>query len=48
METLAISLITNRAAGLSKSTLSHEDVKKTASKVQKDFVSLLKNIIETL
>jgi purine-nucleoside phosphorylase len=48
METLAISLITNRAAGLSKNTLSHEDVQKTASKVQKDFVSLLKNIIETL
>lgn len=48
METLAISLITNRAAGLSKSTLSHEDVQKTAGKVQKDFVSLLKNIIETL
>ena len=48
MEVLGISLITNKAAGLGFSDLSHEDVQKTASLAEKNMVSLVSAIISKI
>ncbi|MCP4755175.1 MAG: purine-nucleoside phosphorylase [Proteobacteria bacterium] len=48
MEVLAISCITNAAAGISGEKLSHEEVNQTASRVKDRFVSLLSNIVENM
>jgi purine-nucleoside phosphorylase len=44
----AISCITNKAAGLSKELLSHEDVTQTGKKVEATFSSLIKTLLPTL
>ncbi|MCB0414378.1 MAG: purine-nucleoside phosphorylase [Bdellovibrionales bacterium] len=43
-----ISCITNLAAGISKQPLSHEEVKVTASRVEKQFCSFLKEFAQSL
>jgi len=48
MEVLAIGLVTNRAAGLSKASLNHEEVLETAKKSEKQFTVLIKSIIEKI
>lgn len=45
MRILGISLITNKAAGLGGSQLSHEEVGETARQSEQNFVRLVKNII---
>lgn len=45
METLGLSLVTNKAAGLSTSQLNHEEVMETANKATKNMVALAKEII---
>jgi purine-nucleoside phosphorylase len=42
---LAISCVTNMAAGISDETLSHEDVLATGERVKEDFVSLLRAVL---
>lgn len=46
MITLGLSLITNKAAGLSNNELNHAEVVETAKKAEKDFIILVKGIIE--
>lgn len=46
METLGLSLITNKAAGLSNNELNHTEVVETANKAEKDLVLLVKGVIE--
>lgn len=46
MKTLGISLVTNKAAGLSDEELSHEEVIDIAAKSEKNFATLIKGIIE--
>lgn len=46
METAAISCITNLAAGLSPTKLSHDEVQETADMVKEKFETLLKGIIK--
>ncbi|MFQ6793483.1 MAG: purine-nucleoside phosphorylase [Thomasclavelia sp.] len=46
MKTLGISLITNKAAGLSTQKLNHEEVIETANKAEKNFTILIKDIIK--
>jgi purine-nucleoside phosphorylase len=41
MRVLGISCITNAAAGISKTELSHEDVSETADRVRPQFADLL-------
>lgn len=48
MRTLGISLVTNKAAGLSASLLSHEEVMEAANLAEKNMVSLVSNIIEEM
>ena len=43
-----ISLITNKAAGLSATKLSHEEVKETADRAKEYFVQLLQKIITAM
>lgn len=45
MTTLGLSLITNKAAGLSQNELDHNEVIETAHQAEKDFVLLVKEII---
>ena len=45
MRILGISLITNKAAGLGSSQLSHEEVGETARRSEQNFVKLVRNII---
>lgn len=45
METLGISLVTNKAAGLSTSELNHQEVMETANIATKNMVNLAKEII---
>lgn len=45
METLGLSLITNRAAGLSNAELNHQEVMETADRATKDLIALAKKII---
>lgn len=45
MKVLGISLVTNKAAGLSDEILSHEDVQKVAARAQTQFATLLEAII---
>ena len=45
MEILAISCITNAAAGIGEQKLSHDDVTGTAAKVKNDFAELMETII---
>lgn len=45
MNTLAISLISNMAAGISKVKLSHDEITKTAASVNNKFIKLIENII---
>lgn len=48
MEVLGLSLITNKAAGLSAGELSHTEVTAIAKKAEKDMVTLVKNILSEL
>ena len=43
-----ISLITNMAAGLSKTKLSHEEVKETAERSKEYFIRLMKRVLEAV
>lgn len=45
MKTIGISLITNKAAGLSSQELNHQEVVEAASKAEKDLVTLVKGIV---
>lgn len=46
IETLGLSLVTNKAAGLSTQELSHEEVMETAAIAEKNLVALVRGIIE--
>ncbi|MFQ7302440.1 MAG: purine-nucleoside phosphorylase, partial [Beduini sp.] len=48
MKTLGISLVTNKAAGLSQNQLSHEEVMEAANKAEKNMVALVSGIIEKI
>ncbi len=48
METLAISCVTNAAAGIDDQKLSHEEVTLVASKVKNDFTRLVSLIVENI
>jgi purine-nucleoside phosphorylase len=48
MKVLAVSCITNLAAGMSKEPLSHEEVVQVASRMHANFFALLQNIIALL
>ena len=48
MNILGISLITNMAAGIKKTKLSHDEVKKTAKESSDKFVSLINGIIKNI
>ena len=48
MNTVAVSCITNMAAGVLKEKLSHEDVKNTAEKVKFTFKEIIKEFIEEI
>lgn len=48
MEILAISCITNAAAGVSDKKLSHAEVTETAERVKHDFITLISGIVENL
>lgn len=48
IEVLGISCITNLAAGVSKTPLSHQEVTQTASRVKPKFIALLQEIIRQL
>jgi purine-nucleoside phosphorylase len=45
LKVLAISCVTNMAAGISDEVLSHEDVLKTGERVKGDFVALLRAVL---
>jgi purine-nucleoside phosphorylase len=45
IKVLAISCVTNMAAGISNEVLNHEDVLKTADRVKGDFVALLRAVL---
>lgn len=45
METLGISLVTNKAAGLGKTELNHQEVMEAANQAEKDLVTLVKGLI---
>ncbi len=47
MKVLGISLVTNKAAGLSDETLSHDDVQRVAQQAQAQFATWIERIIET-
>lgn len=46
MTTLGLSLITNKAAGLSKTQLDHSEVVETAHQAEKNLVTLVKGVIQ--
>ncbi|MBQ8263499.1 MAG: purine-nucleoside phosphorylase, partial [Oscillospiraceae bacterium] len=46
ISTLGLSLVTNKAAGLSSCELSHEEVMETAAIAEKNLVALVRGIIE--
>ncbi|MBP7866812.1 MAG: purine-nucleoside phosphorylase [Acidobacteria bacterium] len=48
VKVVAISCITNMAAGILNQKLSHEEVMETTARVQRDFVKLLAGIVERL
>lgn len=48
MDILGLSLITNKAAGLSNSELNHAEVTEMAHNAEKDIVTLVKNIISEM
>lgn len=48
LRVLGLSCISNMAAGLSPSPLSHDEVKETAARVESRFVALLSRIVEAL
>jgi len=48
LELLAISCVTNAAAGILDQKLSHEDVKATAARIKDDFSRLISRIIEQI
>ena len=48
MEVLGISLITNRAAGLSSNTLSHQEVEEEATKAQDRLVLFVNHVIASI
>ena len=45
---IGITCITNMAAGINKETLSHEDVKKTALKVENNFKNVIKELVKSI
>ena len=48
IDVCGISCITNMAAGISKTKLSHDEVKETADKVANSFRALILSIIENM
>jgi purine-nucleoside phosphorylase len=48
MKAAAISLISNLAAGISQSKLSHSEVTETANRIEEKFVLLMKTILTSL
>ena len=48
LKVLGISCITNCAAGLSNTKLSHDEVVETANRVKSQFKTLVKNIIQKI
>jgi len=48
MKVLGISLVTNKAAGLSDEVLSHDDVQAVAQRAQKEFSTLIEHIISNV
>ena len=48
IKVMGISCITNYATGISSETLSHDDVTKTANRVQEKFLHLVSGIIEEI
>lgn len=48
IEVIGISCMTNMAAGILNKPLSHEEVIETSSKVKKDFILLMNNIIKNI
>jgi len=48
MRVLTISCLTNYAAGITKKSLSHEEVMETAEKSSKEFSQLLKKTLSNL
>ena len=48
LKTVAVSCVTNMAAGVSDEILSHEDVKNTAERVKEQFINIIKDFIEKI
>ena len=48
IKVLAISCVTNMAAGILDQALNHEEVLETAERVRGDFVALLRSVIEEI
>lgn len=48
MKVIGISCLTNMAAGILDQPLSHEEVTETATRVKKDFVALVKDVIKDI
>ncbi len=48
MNVIGISCITNMAAGILDKSLAHQEVIETAARVEKDFIALIKKIIEKI
>ena len=47
-EILGISLVTNQAAGISKTPLTHEEVKETADKIKEPYYHFMKKVINAI
>ena len=48
MDVLGFSLITNKAAGLGSSELSHSEVTEIAHKAERNMVTLVSNVIKSI
>jgi purine-nucleoside phosphorylase len=48
MKVLGISCITNLAAGISATTLSHDEVTETANRVRRTFEGLLRGVLQRI
>lgn len=48
IEVLGISLVTNQAAGITDTPLTHEEVKETADKIKEPYYHFMKKVIDTI
>ncbi len=48
LKVLGMSLVTNLAAGISKTPLTHEEVKETADKIKEPYYHFMKNVINSI